>query len=71
MRWTPAFVTRNRQDSILGTGPVLQIIGLDGLGITRYNTVVILVVIVALGNGGCELYTTERQGGIVESFISD
>ena len=71
MRWTPAFVTRNRQDSILGTGPVLQIIGLDGLGVMRYNTVVILVDIVALGNGGCELYATERQGGKVESFISD
>ena len=71
MRWTPAFVTRNRQDSILGTGPVLQIIGLDGLGITRYNTVFILVSIVALGNGGCEIYATKRQGGIVESFISD
>ena len=71
MRWTPAFVTRNRQHSILGTGPVLQIIGLDGLGITRYNTVFILVDIVALGIGGCELYATERQGGIVESFIRD
>ena len=68
---TPAFVTRNRQDSLLGTGPVLQIIGLYGLGSMRYNTVVILVDIVALGNGGCELYATERQGGKVESFISD
>ena len=71
MRWTPAFVTRNRQDSILGMGPVLHIIGLDRLGITRYNTVFILVDIVALGIGGCELYATERQGGTVESFISD